>query len=161
MTEVNTKVEINPKKYKLRGWIRVASAIVCHVNVYQTANSPEEAKKFASTIAEFLELEKLSRDIETMFDFWEKMPDLRKLQIPDVEIESNGKAVPSCGIHINIENPLWEAHKNLRDAPFYYISFEYERGGWSITERSFNLQKTVPPEAHELARRIHALKDEL
>lgn len=161
MTEVNNKVEINPKKYKQRGWIRVGSGIDFHVNVYQAESTSEDAKKFASVIAEFLELEKLGRDLETAFDCWQKLPEIKKLQTPEIEIESNGGAVPSCGVHVHMKNPLWEIHKEIIGAPFYYISFEYERGRWLTRAISHNGTGVVPAEALELERRLRAVKDEL
>ena len=161
MTQSTSVPEVNPKKYKLRGWIRVGSGINFHINIFQAPNAAEDARRFSTTITDFLRLEEVAHDVDTMFEFWGRLPKLKKIQIPGIELETNGGAVPSCGLHVGVVNEDWENCKNVMDAPLFYISFTYERGGWAFETRSFNRANVVPDEAHELVRRLRALKDEL
>lgn len=139
--------DLSPKKFILHGGIQFSQRIRFDANAFQELSTAHTIKGLFDLVVDFFGVQAQTADIEQAFQTYlsnTKLVTVKTRVVHDgvdlgpATIESNGGRYPSCSLHFEIPNPLWDDVDTYLDN--WGIGFEYRKGKWTIrhTEKNGN-----------------------
>jgi len=137
--------DLTPKKAILHGHIGFSNRITFDANAFQELPTAYTIKGLFDLVVDFFGLQLQTADIESAFKTYldnVKLLTVKTRVVYDGEdlgpalIESNGGRYPSCSLHFEIPNPLWDDTCEHLDN--WRIGFEYRKGKWTIRHTEKN-----------------------